>query len=394
MKIKLHSNKLHHQVRLEVVMKHLKQLALLLFALCTLSPNFKLTGKKIPPAFVAESVSPIYMKTDGAVRVATMPISPFIIEQGSDLQGYSVDVWDQVARQLELKYEWQVYDDISQVLQAIKEQRADLAIAAISMTPDRDAYLDFTYPYFDSGLQIMVRRQSRPSFLQGISLVSLPFLLEVVLIGLLAGVLMAHLIWLVERRSNPDFPRGYFRGVWEGLWWLLSIIAAGVYRDQETKSVIKRLMTLVFWFAGIAIVAEFTATLTSTLTVHQLTSNIVGPSDLPGYRIATVDGTTAADYLRQRQLDFTNVEKIEQAYDLLLDSQIDAIVFDAPVLLYYASHQGNHKVTVPGKIFHLEKYGIALKTNDPLREDLNRVLLQLYQDGTLEDLQAKWFEGP
>ena len=88
------------------------------------------------------------------------------------------------------------------------------------------------------------------------------------------------------------------------------------------------------------------------------------------------------------------MDQIEAAYDLLLSDDVDAIVFDAPVLLYYAAHQGNHKVSVPGKMFHLEKYGIALPSADPLREDINLVLLQLYQDGTLEELQAKWFESP
>jgi ABC-type amino acid transport substrate-binding protein len=332
--------------------------------------------------------------TDDALRIATMPLAPFIIRDGNDLRGYSVDVWEQIARRLNLKYEWVVYDTIGEVLQSIKENRADAAIAAISMTPERDAYLDFTYPYFDSGLQIMVRQRPRLGFLQGISLVSTPFLLEVILMGLLAGVLMAHIIWLAERRSNPEFPHGYFQGVWEGLWWLLQIVASGAYRDPETKSIIKRLMTVVFWIVGVAIVAEFTATLTSALTVHQLTSAIIGPTDLPGYRIATVNNTTAADFLSQHELDFVGVDQIESAYTLLLNNKVDAIVFDAPVLLYYAAHQGNNQVTVPGKIFHLEKYGIAVPTEAPLREKLNVVLLQLYQDGTLEALQNKWFASP
>ncbi len=329
-----------------------------------------------------------------ALRIATMPIEPFSFRDGDKLRGYSVDVWDQVAHRLNLDYEWVFYDNVGELLAAVKDGQVDAAIAAISMTPDRDAYLDFTYPYFDSGLQIMVRQRPGLGFFQGISLVSTPFLLEVILMGLLSGLVMAHLIWLVERRSNPNFPHGYFAGVWEGLWWLLGIIASGAYRDLETKSVIKRLMTVVFWIVGVAIVAEFTATLTTTLTIHQLTSAITGPTDLPGYRIATVNNTTAADFLSQHELDFTGVDRIESAYALLLDNQVDAIVFDAPVLLYYAAHEGKNQVVIPGKTFHLEKYGIAVPTSSPLREQLNVVLLQLYQDGTLEALQNKWFASP
>ena len=359
-------------------MKFRRLLALILFSLLTFSPV-----KAIRSDFAAQPL-----------RVAAMPITPFVIRDGNQLRGYDVDVWEQIAQRLNLKYEWVLYDTIDEVLQSVKENRLDAAIAAISMTPDRDLYLDFTYPYFDSGLQIMLRQRPRVSFFQGIRLVSTPFLVEIILLGLLAGLLMAHLIWLVERRSNPSFPRGYFLGVWEGLWWLLQIIASGCYRDLETKSVIKRLMTVVFWIMGVAIVAEFTATLTTALTVHQLTPTISDPTDLPGYRIATVNHTTAAEYLSQHQLDFVGVDQIEAAYTLLLDDDVDAIVFDAPVLLYYAAHQGNLKVTVPGNIFRLEKYAIAIPTDDRLRDEINLVLLQMYQDGTLEALQKKWFGNP
>ena len=322
-----------------------------------------------------------------------MLVTPFVFRDGNELRGYSVDVWDQAARRLNLSYAWTVYDTIDELIGSITAGKADLAIAAISMTPERDAELDFSYPYYDSGLQIMLRQRARPSFFQGISLVSAPFLLEVLLMGVLAGLLMAHLIWLVERRTNPSFPRGYIQGIWEGLWWLLGIIASGAYRDLETKSVIKRLMTVVFWIFGVAIVAEFTATLTSALTIHQLNSSISSPEDLPGYRLVTLNDSTAAEYLSQHNLDFTRVDQIETAYTLLQDQDVDAIVFDAPVLLYYAAHQGNRQVTVPGKIFHLEKYGLALPEGASLREDLNLVLLELYEDGTLESLQQKWF-GP
>jgi polar amino acid transport system substrate-binding protein len=334
------------------------------------------------------------VSTGAALRIATSPITPFVMQEGDQLGGYDVEVWGQVARRLNLKYEWVLYDSLSQVLQAVKDGRAEAAIAAISMTAERDAYLDFTYPYFDSGLQIMLRQRPRLSFFQGISLITTPFLLEVVLLGALAGLLMGHMIWLVERRSNPKFPQKYFPGVWEGLWWVMHIVAAGSYRDLETKSVIKRLMTVTFWIVGVAIIAEFTATLTSALTIHQLNAGINGPNDLPGYHIATVNNTTAVEFLSQHQLDYTGVDQIETAYSMLNKGEVDVIVFDAPVLLYYAAHEGNNQVIVPGKTFHLEKYGIAVPTDAPLREEINRVLLQMYQDGTIESLQNKWFNSP
>jgi polar amino acid transport system substrate-binding protein len=59
-----------------------------------------------------------------------------------------------------------------------------------------------------------------------------------------------------------------------------------------------RLLALVWMFAGVVFVAFYTAQLTATLTVQKIQGAIGGPGDLPGKQIATIAGSTAADYLR------------------------------------------------------------------------------------------------
>ena len=125
--------------------------------------------------------------------------------------------------------------------------------------------------------------------------------------------------------------------------------------------------------------------------MQQLNSSIQGPDDLPGRRVATVSGSTAADYLRSRGIPFTGVESIADAYPLLLAGEVDAIVYDAPVLRYYAVSEGRGTTEVVGAIFKPEKYGIALQQGSDLREPINEVLLELYQDGTLDTIYNRWF---
>ena len=71
--------------------------------------------------------------------------------------------------------------------------------------------------------------------------------------------------------------------------------------------------------------------------------------------------------------------------------QADALVYDAPVLLYYAANQGKGKVQVVGPIFNEETYGIALPTGSAYRKPINEALLRLKQDGTYDQLYTKWF---
>jgi polar amino acid transport system substrate-binding protein len=132
---------------------------------------------------------------------------------------------------------------------------------------------------------------------------------------------------------------------------------------------------------------------TASLTVHQLDGDIHGPSDLPGKRIATVSATTGAKYLAEQHLAPIEVERIDDAYALLQNGQVQAIVFDGPVLLYHAETEGKGEVQVVGPTLKDEYYGIALPRGSPLRQPINEALLELMQDGAHTEINHKWFGG-
>jgi polar amino acid transport system substrate-binding protein len=218
-----------------------------------------------------------------------------------------------------------------------------------------------------------------------------PALAQILFVGLIIMLLMAHIIWLVERKFHPDMPMEYLPGIWEAIWWSLGTIANADYTGTTTRVVWRRLLAMFWIVLSIILIAQFTASVTSLLTVQQLQGTIKGVSDLPGKRIATVQNTTAARYLMDNSLPFVGVEKIADAYTLLDDNKVDAIVYDAPVVLYHALTAGKGKTLVVGRIFQQEAYGIALPTASPLREPINEALLAIQQDGTYDALYSKWF---
>ena len=95
--------------------------------------------------------------------------------------------------------------------------------------------------------------------------------------------------------------------------------------------------------------------------MQQLHGEINGPTDLPGKRVASVRASTSIEYLRQHNMDAVEYGKVEDAFQALEQGQIDAVVYDAPVLLYCASHQGKKKFQTVGTIFRKESYGIAFR---------------------------------
>ena len=330
---------------------------------------------------------------DKALRVVTMPLEPFVIEDGDRLTGFSVDLWDAVARQLGVEYQWVKVETVEELLAAVEEGRADVGIAGISMTPERERAVDFTMPLFNAGLRVMTSTHPSPTLRDLFGILFSTALLRVLGLGALILAVMAHLVWLTER-GGEAIPKAYLPGIWESLWWSLATLATHEYGVLgETRVRVKRLLAMLVVVISIILIAQFTASVTASLTVHQLTGSIRGPADLPGKRIATVRGTTGVRYLAGRRLTPVEVERIDDAYALLQSGQVQAIVFDAPVLLYYAETRGKGAVQVVGPTLKDEYYGIALPAGSPLRKPINEALLQLMQDGAYTEIHNKWFGG-
>jgi ABC-type amino acid transport substrate-binding protein len=150
-------------------------------------------------------------------------------------------------------------------------------------------------------------------------------------------------------------------------------------------------MTIAFWLIGLFLIVQFEANITADTTINKLASDISGIGDLPGKRVVTVKGSTAANFLADNNIQYRAVTNIEEGYALLESNQADAIVYDSPVLRYYAITGGNGKVGVVGPVFKPEKYGIALAKGSELRKPVNEVLLEMYQDGTLAEIEDRWF---
>jgi polar amino acid transport system substrate-binding protein len=144
-------------------------------------------------------------------------------------------------------------------------------------------------------------------------------------------------------------------------------------------------------FTGVVFVALYTAQLTATLTVQQIAGGINGPEDLAGKRVAVTAGSTAASAVRQLQAQAVEVGQISEAFAALQNRSVDAIVFDAPVLMYYAANEGKGRVQLVGAPFRKEDYGIIFPRGSILRSEVNIALLRMREDGAYQRIYDRWF---
>lgn len=329
------------------------------------------------------------------VRVATRLVKPFVFEEKDRLTGFSIELWAEITRAMNLKTEFVVKPTVKDLLASVKSGEVALGIAAISITAEREMDWDFSQPMFDAGLQIMTTAQSSESNILS-NIVAGIFtrqFLAIVGIIVLIVLLPAHIVWFFERRSSSGLltRRSYFPGIFEAAWWAAATLATQA--DQMPKSAAARVTAVIWMFTSVVFIAYFTASVTSSLTVQQLRGDINGPEDLPGKRIASVKGSTSVEYLHQRNIDATEFPHVEEAYQALQQGQADAVVYDAPVLLYYASHEGKGKMQVVGPVFRKESYGIVFPSNSSYRKPVNEALLKLKENGAYDQLYKRWFGG-
>jgi polar amino acid transport system substrate-binding protein len=329
------------------------------------------------------------------LRVVTRVLPPVVVDQAGTLTGFSIDLWTRIAERLQIKMKYQIAPDVRALLEEVRSGRADIGVAAISITAARETEFDFSQPILNAGLQIMVRGKGQDSDSNPLwDLLGLLFSKTILVwlgIALLLILVPAHLVWLLERKHEGGIipTQKYIPGIFYAMYWAAGTLATQA--EQMPRQWFARALSVIWMFTGVVFVAFYTAQLTATLTVQQIQGSINGPDDLQGKRVATTRGSTAANHLRELKAQVVEVSRIDEAYEALINKDVEAVVFDAPVLLYYAANEGKGRVHMVGTPFRKEDYGIVFQPNNPLRKQVNNALLVLREDGTYQKLYDKWF---
>ncbi|XP_078354170.1 uncharacterized protein LOC144638790 isoform X2 [Oculina patagonica] len=114
-----------------------------------------------------------------------------------------------------------------------------------------------------------------------------PIFVLTLVTALLAGII----IWILDSRTNQEhFPRTFFKGVGEGLWWSVITFSTVGYGDRCPKSMPAKIFAMAWFLIGLVIFAIFMGSLASvlTVTVISMNSNGVSPTGAADSKIAVV----------------------------------------------------------------------------------------------------------
>lgn len=347
-------------------------------AVCRRLLAFVLVPVLAPALLALEPAHAQEVAVDRVLKVGTTVAPPFAIK-GKDgrWHGIAIDLWQDLASDLGLRFELEERK-FQDLLKDVADGTLDVAVAAITITAEREKVVDFSHPLYTTGLGIAVPLESKADGWLRVAerFLSLEFFY---VLGLLMLVLLiaGFLVWLFERNRNRSmFGGGTAKGVGSGFWWSAVTMTTVGYGDKAPVTVGGRVIALIWMFTSIIIISSFTAAITSSLTVSELGSPVKGLDDLRRIRVGTVNGSTSANFLEEQNIAAISFESTRSGLEAMTDKKIEAFVQDAPILKYLVNTHFRGKLQVLPGTFSRQDYGIALPAGSELRELVNRDLLE------------------
>jgi polar amino acid transport system substrate-binding protein len=280
------------------------------------------------------------------------------------------------------------------MLNAVTSGTSDAAIANISITSAREQAMDFSHPIFSSGLRTLIPLKPDSSFSLISTIVSWELFFAI--IGAF-GVLLAGgmLMWRLERNHQDYFDKPAHEAMFPAFWWALNLVVNGGFEERVPRTPFGRIFGVLLVISSLFVVSIFVARITAAMTISAIESSVSSVNDLYGKRVGKVAGSTAEAFLQNRDLNGYALNDLSDVLRAFEDGDLDAVVFDSPILAYYVKTDGARFGQLAGPTFQHENYGIALPSGSELVEPINQALLELREDGTYAQIYRKWFgENP
>jgi polar amino acid transport system substrate-binding protein len=282
------------------------------------------------PAFAAGPA------TKEKLVVGTKVTPPFAMKNDDGgWYGISVDLWRQITKELEMEFEWRELD-LQGLLNGVERRSIDAAVAALTITAEREKTMDFTHPFYRTGLSIAVSTQGSSKFLTVATILALSFFA--------IGFAMWFRDWIRHRRSN-----------------------------RATREIRTGLLLV----ALVVIVSSLIAHIITFINLNAIPIN--GPDDLQHIAVATVPSSTSESYLHDHDIRYRKYPSLVAGLRAVSEREVDAILYDTALLRYLAKTRFKNEIRVLPLTFEVQEYGIALASGSPLRENVNLSLIAIIQ---------------
>ncbi|XP_014487057.1 PREDICTED: glutamate receptor 1 isoform X2 [Dinoponera quadriceps] len=395
--------------------------------------------------------------------ITTIMEEPYIMKKVSDTgeilvgndgyEGYCKDLADLIAKKLGISYELRIVKDAKYgsenpdvpggwdgMVGELIRKEADIAIAPITITSERERVIDFSKPFMSLGISIMIKKpiKQKPGVFSFLN----PLSKEIWVCVIFAYIAVSIVLFIVSRFSpyewrvltisgstdsaisgrnepglqHPHTPQGSPHmptssmandfSIVNSLWFALAaFMQQGC--DISPRSISGRIAGSVWWFFTLILISSYTANLAAFLTIERMVTPINSPEDLASQtevQYGTVAHGSTWDFFRKSQIslyskmwEFMNSRKqvFVKSYEegirkVRMSKGKYALLIESPTNEYINEREPCDTMKV-GRNLDAKGFGVATPLGSPLKDPINLAVLSLKENGELAKLVERWW---
>ncbi len=330
-------------------------------------------------ASAADRTPQIASPSGRVLRVGVAEEPPFALRDSlGEWHGLAVDLWREIAGDLGLAYRFiDLGPDRPSTVRALKEGGVDLVALGVPVMPELAKELSFSYPYYPSSLALGFRSERTSTALAVLRFVLSPEFAYVMGGLLLATFLAGILLWVFERKENPDhFGGKTLHGIGSAFWWAAVTMTTIGYGDKVPRTPKGRAIALVWMFVGVVLVSFFTAWVTAAIAVEKVSSSSLQRRSLEDLRLGCVRGASGEKFLTQEKIHARTFLSPNDCLAALVAGKIDAVVLPEPMLRYLVRTDYAGEVDVVPRGLERIDYAFVFPHASPLLGSINEEIVR------------------
>jgi polar amino acid transport system substrate-binding protein len=353
--------------------------------LCLIAALWCLSGVPVHAQAAKASV------LDRELTVGVKEAPPFAIRTAKgEWSGLSIDLWRQVAGEMQIKYKLVEAATVPDLIRETAIGNYDVGVGAITVTAERERLLDFSQPFYATGLGVAVPILGSVNWVTIRRALTSSNFLEAILFLIALTLAAGLLVWLTERKQNEYFGGTATKGLSSSVWWSALAMTQRSHAEHGPQTIPGRAIATIWMVASVVTIAVFTASVTSALTTSQIQGTIRSAADLASVRVGTVKGTAAVAALARRQIEFQRYDSVQDGLNAVRAGKIDAFVFDKPLLAWSLRQKYSYSVRLLDIVFEPQEYAFVLPGDSALRKPLSVAILDAIQTDEWTEMKVRY----
>jgi polar amino acid transport system substrate-binding protein len=312
------------------------------------------------------------------LKVGVLLIPPFAMMENNKPKGIAIDLWREMAQRNNLPYKFVMFSESSnEIIDQLSSKKIDVGIGPISITPERIKKADFTISYFNSAVNLAIKKEG--SYFFYIMFKFIYAFISVVSVIILGFFSYVTLYWFFERDKQEGFPKGYWETVSYFIW--SHIVFHKVDFFPQTWG--GKIGALIWSFLSMFLMASVIASLTSYFYVVLESAELPlkNPADLHNKVLTAVQGQHNYEVAQRWSSNVIPARTFEEALQLVKDGKAFGVVAEHYPLKYtLAHHHEFSSLQIVNVVLDRSPLAFSIRYGDPLRIKLNNTITNIDEE--------------